>query len=62
MLMLRQIAVDIISLAMHSSLIYDPVLTICEMKATLVTLTNVTKTAENSDKHQKVIWSDDSLF
>ena len=60
--MRKQITVDINSLAMHSFLIHDPMLTIGETKTALVTLTNMTKMAENSDKHQKVIWSDGSLF
>ena len=60
--MVKLITVDIISLAMHSSLIHDPMLTIGEPKAALVTPANMTKMAGKSDKHQKVIWSDGSLF
>ena len=60
--MRKQITADINSLAMHSSLIYDPMLIIGETKTTLVTLTNMTEMAENSNKHQKAIWSDGSLF
>ena len=60
--MRKQITVHAASLAMHSFLIQDPMLAIGEMKTALVTLTNMTKMAENSDKHQKVIWSDGSLF
>ena len=48
MLMRKQITVDITSLAMHSSLIHDPMLTIGETKTTLVTLTNMTKMAEKA--------------
>ena len=50
------------SLAIYSSLIHDPMLTIDEPKTALVTLTNMTKMAVKGDKHQKVIWSDGSLF
>ena len=60
--MRKQITIDIISLAMHSFLIHDSMLAIGEMKTALVTLVNMTKMAENSDKHQKLIWSDGSLF
>ena len=60
--MLKQITVNITSLAMHSFLIHDPMLAIGEMKTALVTLKNMTKMAENSDKYQNVIWSDSSLF
>ena len=60
--MLKQITVDINSLAMHSSLIHDPMLIIGEPKTALVTLTNMAIMAGKSDKHQKVIWSDGSLF
>ena len=60
--MLKQITVDITSLAMHSSLIYELMLTIGETRTALVALTNMTKMAEDSDKHQKVIWSDGSFL
>ena len=60
--MRKQNTVHVTSLAMHSFFIHGPMLTIGETKTTLVTLTNMTKMAENSDKHQKVIWSDGSLF
>ena len=69
--MLKQITVEITSLAMHSSLIHDLLfMFLCSMimilvgetKTAFVTLTDMTKMAENSDKHQKVIWSDGSLF
>ena len=60
--MRKQITVDITPLAMHSFLIYDPIFTIGETKTMSVTLTSMTQMAENIDKHQKVIWSDGSLF
>ena len=41
------------SLAIHSSLIHDRMLTIGEPKTALVTLTNMTKMSVKGDKHKK---------
>ena len=51
--MLKPITVDITSLAMHLSLIYEPILTIGETRTALVALTNMTNMAENSENIKK---------